>query len=126
MVRSEINLQSFQRSTPHTLRKSVHPRPLDYLAQLIIQLSLTLEEIEDAHEFIWKLEKIEPPNQLVAVIDDPLLQKYLQLRSSNTDWKRIESWLLMFFEDQLGDSSGEGKIFEMLAAILRYTQYTKV
>ena len=79
------------------------------------------------HEFVRKLEKIEPPNQLVAVIHDPLLQKFLQLRSSDTSSKRIDSWLLAFFEDQLEEStSSESKIFEILEAVLGYTRYTKV
>ena len=74
-----------------------------------------------------KLEKIEPPNQLVAVINDPLLQKFLQLRSSDTNSKRIDSWLLAFFEDQLEDSTlPPSKIFDMLEAVLGYTRYTKV
>ncbi len=53
------------------------------------------------HDFVRRLEKIEPPNQLVAVIQDPLLQKFLQLRSSDVYAKRVDSWLLAFFEDQL-------------------------
>ncbi|PMD43361.1 Mis6 domain protein [Hyaloscypha variabilis F] len=88
--------------------------------------SITLEEIEDVHEFVRKLEKIEPPNQLVAAINDTLLQKYLLLRSSDTDSQRIDSWLFALFEDQLEDStSSEGKIFETLEAVLGYTEYNK-
>jgi len=79
------------------------------------------------HDFVRKLEKIEPPNQLVAVIQDPLLQKFLQLRSSDVYVKRVDSWLLAFFEDQLEASdSSETKILQMLKSILGYTQYTKV
>jgi centromere protein I len=79
------------------------------------------------HEFVRKLEKIEPPNQLVAAINDTLLQKYLLLRSSDTDSQRIDSWLFALFEDQLEDStSSEGKIFETLEAVLGYTEYNKV
>ncbi len=88
---------------------------------------MTLEEIEDVHEFVRKLEKIEPPNQLVAVIDDPLLQKFLQLRSSDDNSKRVDNWLFAFFEDQLEDAtSSESKILEMLEAVLGFTRYTKV
>lgn len=79
------------------------------------------------HEFVHKLEKIEPPNQLVAVINDPLLQKFLQLRSSDTNSKRIDRWLLAFFEDQLEDSTlSPSKILDMLEAVLGYARYTKV
>ena len=78
------------------------------------------------HEFIQKLEKIEPPNQLVAVINDPLLQKFLQLRSSESASRRIDSWLLAFFEDQLEDSSASDRILSMLETVLGYTRYAKV
>lgn len=103
-----------------------HPHELTW-SNLTEQSSTTLEEIEDVHEFIQKLEKIELPNQLVAVIGDPLLQKFLQLRSSEIDTSRIDSWLLAFFEDQLqNSSSGQEGILEMLDAILKYARCTKV
>lgn len=74
-----------------------------------------------------KLEIIDPPNQLVAVLDDPLLQKFLHLRASKVDSNRIDSWLIAFFEDQLQNpDAAESSIVEMLKAILKYTQYTKV
>ncbi|KAF8851133.1 Mis6-domain-containing protein [Acephala macrosclerotiorum] len=88
--------------------------------------SITLEEIEDVHEFVQKLEKIDPPNQLVAVLDDPLLQKFLHLRSSEVDSNRIDGWLIAFFEDQLQNpDASDSSIVEMLKAILNYTRYTK-
>lgn len=78
-------------------------------------------------DFVQKLEKIEPPNQLIAVIKDPLLQKYLQLRSSEEHVKRIDMWLLAFFEDRLSDFNDNTlQILSMLDAILQYTRITKV
>lgn len=89
--------------------------------------SVTLEEIDSVHDLIYNLEKIEPPNQLVAAIGDPLLQKFLQLRSSEASMRRIDEWLLAFFEDQLESAhSAESTILEMLGAVLEYTRYTKV
>ncbi|TVY29041.1 Inner kinetochore subunit [Lachnellula hyalina] len=88
--------------------------------------SVTLEEIEDVHDFVQRLEKIEPPNQLVAVIQDSLLQKFLQLRSSEVYARRVDSWLMAFFEDQLeAADTSEIKILEMLVSIQAYTHYTK-
>ncbi|KAH9221070.1 Mis6-domain-containing protein [Leptodontidium sp. 2 PMI_412] len=90
------------------------------------ETSVTLEEIEDVYDFIQKLERIEPPNQLVAVINDPLLQKFLQLRSSESNSRRVDTWLMAFFEDQLQSSNaGERQILEMLESILGYTRYAK-
>ncbi|RDW89489.1 hypothetical protein BP6252_01521 [Coleophoma cylindrospora] len=89
--------------------------------------STTLEEIEDASDLIHKLEKIEMPNQLVAVIDDPLLQKLLQIRSSAYTIQRIDNWLLAFFEDQLQSAEFSDKnVLGMLSAVRSYTQYTKI
>jgi hypothetical protein len=51
--------------------------------------SVTLEEIDTVQDFVGKLEKIQAPNQLVAEIEDPLLQKYLQLLGSETESERI-------------------------------------
>ncbi|RFU26880.1 hypothetical protein B7463_g9460, partial [Scytalidium lignicola] len=88
--------------------------------------STTLEEIENVSEFIEKLEKIELPNQLVAVIGDRLMQKFIQLKSSPTTARRVDNWLMSFFEAQLEDpDTSESKILAMLTAILDYTRYTK-
>ena len=92
-----------------------------------VKSSVTLEEIEDVHAFVRKLEKIDPPNQLVAVIADPLLQRLLQLRPSDEYDKRIDNWLYAFFEDQLHNPEpSETKILDMLQAIHKYTQSTRV
>ena len=78
-------------------------------------------------DFVRKLEVIELPNQLVAVLGDPLLQKFLQLKSSPAVLRRVDSWLIAFFEAQLEDSgSAENAILEMLSAIREYARYTKV
>ncbi|KFY00890.1 hypothetical protein O988_03035 [Pseudogymnoascus sp. VKM F-3808] len=90
------------------------------------ETSVTLEEIENAKSFVDVLEKIELPNQLVAVMGDPLLQKLLQLKSTDAVRQRVDNWLMAFFEDQLeGDGSSEGALLDMLAAILDYTRFTK-
>lgn len=95
-------------------------------AKLTGQSSVTLEEIENVHDFVWKLEKIELPNQLVAVIGDPLLQKLLQLRSQESGAKRVDHWLMAFFEDQLHSTDeNDAAILEMLLSILNYTRSTK-
>lgn len=88
---------------------------------------MTLEEIENVSSFVNKLEKIELPNQLVAVIGDPLLQKLLQLKSSDTVMRRLDNWLKAFFEDQLEENGqSESTLLDMLAAILEYVRFTKV
>lgn len=85
-----------------------------------------MEEIGTVSDFVNKLEKIELPNQLVAAIGDPLLQKYLQLKPSNSTSLRMSLWLLAFFEDQLETPESDKNTLEMLEAIRNYTRYTKV
>lgn len=86
-----------------------------------------MEEIDNAEDFVRHLEKIELPNQLVAAIGDPLLQKFLQLKHSATTSQRIDNWLLAFFEDQLETShSSAANILDMLQSTLEYSRFTKV
>ncbi|KAI9049486.1 hypothetical protein LZ554_006517 [Drepanopeziza brunnea f. sp. 'monogermtubi'] len=90
-----------------------------------LETSVTLEEIEDAHQLVQKLEKIEPPNQLVAVLKDPLLQKFMQLKSTDVYSRRVDSWLLAFFDDHLRTDLGGKEITAMLDTVLNYTCQTK-
>lgn len=88
--------------------------------------SITLEEIENIHGLVRYFERIHVPNQLVAMLGDPLLQKFLQLRSSESDLKRIDHWLLAFFEDKLSRGCTEnGDVSEILRLILEYTNSSK-
>lgn len=91
------------------------------------ETSITLEEIESVQAFIGKLERIELPNQLVAVMGDPLLQKFLQLKSTDETRHRVDNWLLAFFEDQMqSEDNSERALLDMLASILEYVRVTKV
>jgi centromere protein I len=77
-------------------------------------------------DFVGKLETIELPNQIVAVIGDPLLRKFLLLKSSDSTARRIDNWLLAFFEDQLeSQEPTESVILAMLDAIRDYARCTK-
>ncbi|APA08264.1 hypothetical protein sscle_03g030340 [Sclerotinia sclerotiorum 1980 UF-70] len=112
-------------------RKTVRDRKHGFLPEVNTlyaqDTSITLEEVEDVDEFVQKLEKIELPNQLVAGIHDPLLQKLLYLRSSKATLRRINYWLLAFFEDQLENDQSSGRLIpDMLEVILQYTRFTKI
>lgn len=77
-----------------------------------------------------KLDKLELPNQVVSVLCDPLLQKYLAIRPSESSSKRIHHWLVTFFEEELeliqeGQKTSD-RLGTVLESILSYTQYTKV
>jgi centromere protein I len=94
---------------------------------ILLQTSITLEEIDNVTDFIQKLEKIDLPNQLVSVIGDPLLQNLLQLKSNENIKRRIDNWLTAFFEDQLESGGYAGStLLDMLVAIKDYANFTKV
>lgn len=76
------------------------------------------------------LERIEPPSQLIAGLDDPLVQKYLQLNKSADAVRRLEFWLERSFEEEMNllmEGFGVSPTLgEMFSALLSYTEYTKV
>jgi centromere protein I len=90
---------------------------------------VTLEEIQDVDDFINKLDRLELPNQVIAVVNDPLLQKYLALKPSKIGTARVERWLEGFFDDELHqqqdpNSDGE-RLTEVLKKLLNFTRYMK-
>ncbi|KAI0199025.1 Mis6-domain-containing protein [Astrocystis sublimbata] len=67
--------------------------------------SITLEEIENVDGFVKNLDKIELPNQLIAILGDPLLQKTLLLRPEAEGHARACNWLESYTQDlAAGDS----------------------
>jgi centromere protein I len=87
--------------------------------------SVTLEEIESAASFVRNLEKLELPNQLVAVLADPLLQKLLMLRPSAESDQRIANWLNSLLQDVLEGDTGEDALWEALSIVRDYVARIK-
>jgi centromere protein I len=100
------------------------------LAHLLQQSSVTLEEIDNVDDFVQKLERIEPPGQMISLLNDPLLQKLLDLRNLPILNKRTELWLSTCLEEiYIAARSGiEGYPYltEILEGLYRHVQYTKV
>ncbi len=87
---------------------------------------MTLEEIESAEGLVLNLEKIELPNQLVAVLADPLLRKFLLLRPEDESWARVNLWIQACIG---GVSSGDAtadELMDMVESIDDYAINTKV
>ncbi|KAI4865341.1 Mis6-domain-containing protein [Hypoxylon rubiginosum] len=68
--------------------------------------SVTLEEIESVDGFVKNLERIELPNQLIAVLGDPLLQKLLALKPHAEAHRRASNWLSSYGQDLMSGESG--------------------
>ncbi|KAI3323168.1 Mis6-domain-containing protein [Xylariaceae sp. AK1471] len=86
--------------------------------------SLTLEEIESVDGFVKTLEKVELPNQLIAVLGDPLLQKLLLLRPQAQAHLRACNWLNSYTQDMM---AGESHIHlvDILSTLKNYVTATK-
>ena len=94
------------------------------LNRIFVQDSVTLEEINSAEGFVQNLEKIELPNQLVAVLDDPLLQKLLLLRPGDDSQRRVNNWIADCVQE--GAHQDPSVLAAMLEPIHRYVTQTKV
>jgi centromere protein I len=85
-----------------------------------------LEEIDNAESFVKNLEKIELPTQLVAVLADPLLQKFLLLRPDVEASSRVSNWLMACLGD-VASGDADAEIFlDMIEVIHDYAVATKV
>ncbi|KAM0558549.1 hypothetical protein ACHAPJ_004744 [Fusarium lateritium] len=87
--------------------------------------AVTLEEIENATGFVKDLDKLELPNQLVAVLADPLLQKLMLLRPSAESDQRITNWLNAVLQDVIDGDADETTLFDILDILRDYVVSTK-
>lgn len=90
---------------------------------------MTLEEIDSVESFVEKLDRIEPPGQLISFLNDPLLQKFVALKSSPLLFKRIDLWLSACLEEEYTaaktGSSTSAYLPELLDGLLKQAQYSK-
>lgn len=92
----------------------------------MLQQSVTLEEINDATAFVENLEKIMLPSQLVAVLADPLLQKFLLLRPDEEAFTRISNWLAGVLRDIRTGDADSSTIVDVLGVLQEYVHVSKV
>jgi centromere protein I len=72
------------------------------------------------------MDKIELPNQLVAILADPLLQKLLVLRPDANSDRRIANWLNAVLEDVVQGDADQDTLWEVLEVLKQYVEQTKV
>ncbi|CCX06676.1 Similar to Centromere protein I; acc. no. Q8AYS7 [Pyronema omphalodes CBS 100304] len=95
-----------------------------------IESTVTLEEVQNADDFVQKLDKLELPNQLAAVLEDPLLQQLVALKPTELAQERIENWLAASLYDTMktlsstapGAAARTSKLLEQIAG---YTKATR-
>jgi centromere protein I len=86
---------------------------------------VTLEEIESVDGFVKTLSRVELPNQLIAVLGDPLLQKLLLLRPQAQAHLRACSWLNSYTQDMMAGESSL-RLVDILNTLKSYVTATKV
>ncbi|KAM0346036.1 hypothetical protein ACHAPU_005797 [Fusarium lateritium] len=87
--------------------------------------AVTLEEIENATGFIKNLDKLELPNQLIAVLADPLLQKLMLLKPGHESEQRIANWLNAVLQDVHDGDADEATFFDILDILRDYVLSVK-
>lgn len=86
---------------------------------------MTLEEVDSADTLASNLEKIELPDHIVAVLVDPLLQKFMMLKPE-TDFKRAASWMDVQMAEILNGDADEDTVASTLNTMREYARNTKV
>ena len=72
------------------------------------------------------LENIQLPNQLVAVLADPLLQKLLLLKPEEDTFRRIHNWVLNILQDIKSGEADAGTTSEVLGLLYEYVIVVQV
>ncbi|RBR14072.1 hypothetical protein FVER53590_07997 [Fusarium verticillioides] len=101
------------RSTKNRMIPVVH-------TSYVSENAVTLEEIENVAGFVKNLDKLELPNQLVAVLADPLLQKLMLLRPDSESEQRLANWLNGVLQDVRDGDADEDTFFYMLDILREY------
>ncbi|KAH6611112.1 hypothetical protein Trco_001132 [Trichoderma cornu-damae] len=87
--------------------------------------SVTLEEVENVTSFVQNMDRIELPNQLVAVLADPLLQKLLLLRPNAEAYQRVANWLGSVLQNVLDGDADEATLWEVLDVVKDFVVQSK-
>ncbi|KAK7456310.1 hypothetical protein Landi51_02553 [Colletotrichum acutatum] len=90
------------------------------------ETSVTLEEIDNADRLAQTVEKIELPNQLAAVLADPLLQKFVALKKDDAASKRVVHWIDAVLEDVLNGNADDKSFAETMEMLEEYVARVKV
>lgn len=72
------------------------------------------------------MDKIELPNQLAAVLADPLLQKLLVLRKDETTSRRVTHWIAAALADFLEGNSDTKSFVDIMDVLAEYVTRAKV
>ncbi|KUI62609.1 Centromere protein I [Cytospora mali] len=86
--------------------------------------SVTLEEIDSAESLASNLEKVELPDHLVAVLVDPLLQKFIMLRPDQ-NLKRALAWMDTQIGEILNGDADDETVENTLRIIYEFARSTK-
>ncbi|KAJ4413720.1 hypothetical protein N0V82_008359 [Gnomoniopsis sp. IMI 355080] len=86
--------------------------------------SVTLEEIDSAESLASNLDRIELPDHLVAILVDPLMQKFMMLRPDK-DLNRVWAWMDTQLAEILNGDADEETVANTLSVLREYARVTK-
>ncbi|MCJ1285183.1 hypothetical protein MMC26_004521 [Xylographa opegraphella] len=93
------------------------------------KLSTTLEDVNGIADFVENLDRLVLPNQLVSILEDPLLRHYVTLNPNHTDQRRIDDWMSILLDARMPsqglDSCMSEALVEVLEKVLHYVRYSK-
>lgn len=72
------------------------------------------------------IEKIELPNQIAAVLADPLLQKFISLRKDPVTSRRVTHWIDALLEDVLSGNADSKTFVDATEVLEEYVSQIKV
>ncbi|KAI1117322.1 Mis6-domain-containing protein [Nemania sp. NC0429] len=124
VARSDAPLDAF-RVARHRLKGTKEPAIPEVHTSHATENSITLEEVESVDGFVKNLEKIELPNQLIAILGDPLLQKLLLLRPQAQAHLRACHWLSSYAQDVIAGDS-DLYLVDILNMLRSYVVATKM
>ena len=76
------------------------------------------------------IEKIEPPTQAAAALDDPLLRMFMHLKLDTDLSKRLYNWTSLFLDSQLkaavDNAASSQTLRDIFFKLLNHLKYTRV
>ncbi|RFU78813.1 hypothetical protein TARUN_3380 [Trichoderma arundinaceum] len=121
---SRVALDGFQVNRPTGRAQARRVVPTVHTSH-VAEYSVTLEEIENVTGFVQNMDRLELPNQLVAVLADPLLQKLLLLRPNAEAYQRVANWLSSALQNVMEGDADEAMLWEVLDVVKEFVVQAK-
>lgn len=83
--------------------------------------STTIEELTSLTDFVDRLEKVQFPSQMVAILHDRRLQYLFLFKATDIERRRLDHWLAA----ALVEGAEDGLLPELLRSCVEFVEFTK-